>query len=601
MRPHLRIIVLALLSACPASWAAPPAPQANCPEETFRFNNQLMPLKAEIEQGTWKEAADRLGALIQEAGDELIAVDGGTVSFSTWVRGQPYFTNPALAEAYEKLFEEDARRMLDVARLGAAHRPADLAMVAHRYPLTPTARVALAAAADRALDLGDAVAAGVFYEKAVAAGWKPDDQHAKRISTLAPLKTPKRLGRLPMEAKWYGEAAKWPEVKVLPLLAGNAVFVESAKGLNVVADGGNSLWNWAAVKPVEGTTEPANAVDLVARGSLNEPGVLLGLDGLPQIVVSRQPQSQSSEFCLRAFRARDGRPLWTTDGDETFATTMFVGQPLVSGGSVYCVAANDGPQGVQLILLALDIMTGSLQWQRPLAAIIDSPVPHSKMTAKVPPRPGVPPPKPREVEDLWAQSAPAIDESCIYVSPNIGCVIAVGRFDGKIRWTRRYPSLTVPDDRYPTKAAGMEAKAAREFEFASRLAVRTRFSNTPAVAGKVVVVAPYDFGGALGLDKDTGKILWESRDNSIGTLLGATEKTAVFAKLQVSAIDAETGRDRWRQDPSKVQKLTGPSSLIGGFVYAPTAAGMVVWDAEDGRVITSAPKLPDGSKIQVGP
>lgn len=604
MKLHHRIIPL-LLIAIAAPLMGAPLPRAICPEENFRFNNQLMPLTAEMDQGTWKEGAGRLGDLMEEAVDELKTEgDGGLISFGTWARKQPWYAKPELAEACNELRDERARQMLDVARLGATHRPADLAAVAYRFPLTTTARVALVAAADRALELGDAVTAAVLYDKATAAGWKADELHAKRIEALAPVKAARRVGRLPMEAKWYMDRSKWPEPKVLPLLAGNRIFVETGGGLNVLGEAGNSLWNWTAPKPVEGAADPA-PVELITRGLMSMPAVLVGLDGSPEIVVSRLPQSQSMELCLRAFRARDGRPLWTTDGDETFATALFVGQPLVAGAYVYCVVADDGPSGVQLMLLSLDVMTGSLQWRRPLAAITDSVLPRTKIEAK----PGVLPAAPkrgpavargiREADDLWAQSAPGIDEDCVYVAPNIGCVIAVGRLDGKIRWTRRYPSLTCPDDRFPVKPVGpMDAGAIRRWEGESRLRVKSRFSNSPGVTSKAVVVAPYDFGGVLGLDKSDGRVLWESRDFELGTLVGSTDKTILFSGQQVSALDGETGQQRWRQDPLKTQKITGPASLIGGFLYAPTAVGPVAWSVEDGRVTTVAPKLPDAAKLR---
>ena len=98
----------------------------------------------------------------------------------------------------------------------------------------------------------------------------------------------------------------------------------------------------------------------------------------------------------------------------------------------------------------------------------------------------------------------------LILTPNVGYVISVGRFDGKIRWMNGYPLA---------KVHGMDRPA-----IASH-----RFDNHPYVVGSTIVAAAQDAVSATGFDLSTGALLWQSPALVDDTLIGTVGDTAVFA------------------------------------------------------------------------
>jgi hypothetical protein len=109
-----------------------------------------------------------------------------------------------------------------------------------------------------------------------------------------------------------------------------------------------------------------------------------------------------------------------------------------------------------------------------------------------------------------------------------------------------------------------------------------RWSNTPGSLGNVIVAAPQDLAGAMGLERETGKILWSQEAVEAPTLIGAADEVAIFqGAFLIVGMDAK-GQPRWRYEPAKGVSIVGPGVVREGIVYVPTSAGIVGMSARDG-------------------
>jgi len=167
--------------------------------------------------------------------------------------------------------------------------------------------------------------------------------------------------------------------------------------------------------------------------------ILADVYGRARVVVARQPALQAngdSDYCLRAYRAADGKALWTTESQAQLKDVSFTGTPAVCGRFTYAVALSipaaadgTGDQRVSLLLVALDTLTGELRWQTTLGIFTLSVQDRARWSGQQP------------WDGVWEQSEPLVAGDAVYVTPNSGLAAAAGRFDGKLRWLRPYPTV----------------------------------------------------------------------------------------------------------------------------------------------------------------
>jgi hypothetical protein len=179
--------------------------------------------------------------------------------------------------------------------------------------------------------------------------------------------------------------------------------------------------------------------------------------------------------------------------------------------------------------------------------------------------------------DTFAElSEPAVWSDLVLVAPSCGSVIAVGRFDGRVRWVSTYRAAD------PAAAPVRPVPAAD----ASR-ALLNRYRSTPVVCGRVLLAMPQDVPALLAFDVITGKPSAWNTEIAMGDALaiaGAHANTLVLCGPTLRGVDAGgTGKLLWDQRPPRGQFFTGPAVVVGQTVCAPTTAGVLQYDADTGK------------------
>jgi outer membrane protein assembly factor BamB len=249
------------------------------------------------------------------------------------------------------------------------------------------------------------------------------------------------------------------------------------------------------------------------------------------------PRSDVTGNCLRAVRALDGKMLWRSDSadnaDKSLASLQFVPGTVCCGRYVYTLATS-APRS--MFLIALDITTGRPLWRTLLPSL---------------------------AADASQFSGPAgmtVDLDQLLLCPNAGCVIAVDRWNGDVRWIHPYPSLGQVD--------GADAQVGNW-----GVPPTPRFDNRPYVSGATAFFAPQDAESTFALNSRTGENIWNSSAYSTMTLIGAVDQCAILQGTRILAVQvgaASAAEEiRWSYSP-RPESITGPAVIHGDVLFVPT-------------------------------
>jgi outer membrane protein assembly factor BamB len=582
-----KYVLIVALMGC-AAWRCGAAISYGPPDVAVDVAGELRVLEREIAERNYGAAARRFGTLLAaNRGDALTEVGPGTLcTIWAWMSGLPQDARDGMAQAARAEHEEGARRALEGLMGSTSARAEEWFAVARRYPLTRSAGAALVLAGDRSMEAGDFPGARALYELAARDGALLDEVRAKRVELI------KRVGSgdfLPMPADLTGEGsgavrgkkllfggmafdAPWyggqpGTARFFPAACGDGFVVASWKSVSLLRETGQMVWTSTNPKP-SGSFSIERSRGLVFGAS-----VLADVHGRPTIVVVRQPTALEGQYALRAYRGSDGKLLWASellDGQRKDLT--YVGLPVVCGRYVYGVTAarTDRSSGT-LLLSAVDVTSGEAIWQASLGSIIEQSIDERGGKKNIVNQP-------LDLTELADVTEPAVVEDLVVVSPGCGAVMAVGRFDGKVRWVHTYGRAEEPRVR---------DRRGREVE----RVVAPRYGSTPAACERAVVVLPRDSGKMIGLDRATGKRLWQKEALEAYGLAGAVveEDVAVVRGTTVWAVDALTGEEKWKYGATR---LTGPAAVAGRTVMAPVASGVVQLDGVSGEV-KSVYNVPD--------
>ena len=582
-RYHFCVAICLGLAGLANTFAAPPEPLSPpmryaSPEVTFDGGNQLQLLRDEIDKKQLPTAVARLDALLRDDSDSLLSQgdDASVLSIGSWVENLPPETKTLLRPSYEEAIGRAAQQALEEAQAKPDTDPAEFYELARRYPLSRAACAALAQAARQSALLGDVPTAHWMLDAATAGGWLPDPSLQHEIDrSLA--KANNYSGSLPFAASWYGSRTRqaWAAIRSFPATAGDVIFVVGPGQVIAMKGNGAVLWQGPAgaqPNPGQGASAPMG----VTRGPPFSPAILCDAAGAPQLLVVRQPEVHGTGWALRALRASDGHLLWTTEGQDDYGGLVFGSNPAVEGRYVYAIAGEVADQLDHLSLVAIEVTTGRQLWRCDIGT-------ESRTIA---PRPRNQPPA--EVYRPWLnESAPAVCGDLVITSPNVGAVIAVGRFDGKLRWTRGYQTLSDPTYELQRQRDWALEHPTSIPPLASGLSLR--WANTPAVSGDAVVTAPEDSDQVLAVNILDGKPLWQSSYLSDATLVGVSGPMAVMEGETIAAIRVANGAIAWKETEPII---VGPAIVRGINILAPTAAGVAVLSAQTGSAAASSEKIP---------
>jgi outer membrane protein assembly factor BamB len=597
------IVMFGLIGASAARAAVVFAPPDDVPEVAAEIKG----IERELGDANYAAAARRLDALLagRGSGDQLVNLAEGTLtSARAWVEQLPPARRQPLASEYERSFGRAAQAAVEGLRAGRATRPEELYAIARRYPMTRAAGAALVDAADAALRLGDLPAAQAFYQLAARAGATLDGTRARgleeirKIASGVPAPAPADLegiakpqasgriplaGPLPFDAAWFGNASLSGLIRFFPAAYDGRVVLASWNGVTMLRENGQIDWTTANRALDTYSTGRGRGA---GRGILFAPAVLADVHGRPLVVVVRQPVSGSGEqrYALRALNADDGQALWTSETTDGRRDVSYAGLPAVSGRYVYGLAvARTGASTANLVLAAVDVMTGGAIWQTTLGSLAEqSEARGGRKNIRT---------DPLAIDAFAELSEPAVADDLVIVSPNCGSVIAVDRFNGRIRWVGVYRE---------SEGANARQLRVRPVRWATQrdaeAALLLRYKSTPVVCNDVVIAMPQDVPALFAFDRAGGRRLWDSdlQPTEAFGLAGASGNMAILCGTALTGLDAGgTGKRKWHYVPPRGDRFTGPAVVLGETVIAPTSEGIVQLNVTDGteKAVYSVPSF----------
>ncbi len=607
--PYIGVLISYVLAGVLSAQPAPFTP----PTESFDVKNLLPPLQTAMQQGNFADAAARIDAIVHDAPDALIAGEGGVLqSLRVWTDAMPPAAIAGITAEYDKLNASAAKTLLDEVIVKPAATPEEFLAVATAYPCSSVAAEAIGRAAVRMADYGDASAVTELLTRAAARGWKPSDAQEAVLDAIQ--KQPLTTGTaIPVGAPWYGISPLAAARRVIPVGAGGIVFTSTERGIVASKESGELLWQFAV-----GKTDGESAG---ARASFNRPAVLCDAAGKPQLVIARQIVGGTRFGCLRAFRATDGKPLWSTESNSALGSWSLASAPVIAGRTTVVVGIDDTARPSPVGVLAFETMTGRLLWQTQIGS-------YANFTD------GREPGSLRESDALWRCTGVAIDGSDVFANASTGITVCLDRFDGKIRWAKPYTqALTIGDDLISLGRRIIHNEPNAQEPFARRLAELrrllgktplnfppdagerrdgrdvppevlllgqhfsqpARWMSTPAVAGDAVIVAAEDMAGPVALDRKSGVQRWEIASGMDGaSLLGAIGNAAIFVDDKLTAIDATSAKPLWTWAPAVTETINGPPVVAGRAVRLPVGRTAVLLSGETGK---PDPAIPTGPNL----
>jgi outer membrane protein assembly factor BamB len=565
------------------------------PAESFHAPDSLRVIEDQLKRGQFAESATQIESLLRDNLDSISPADERSLmSVGNWLDLASARYLKDLTSAYSAQFDEAARKAFDDLREQPAARAEEFYTLARRYRFSSIAAIAYVEAADRAAQIGDASAASAFFTLAQQRGWQPDDQKAatlavcrilsgeptgdlppvalKRATEMA-AKLNRYRGPLAHDATWYMRSDSVGMAKTIPTAIDGAVYFAAPRHMIALKENGETLWRYAAPEAwARGLA--ADRPNERGRGTVYSPAIFSSPAG-PQILVIRQPFGAGRDFGIRALRASDGKVLWSSDSTNGTESLSFASNPAVAGRYVYAVAIEFNEQSASLLLVALDLMDGHLLFKCPLGTMLQM-----RRAREDPPG----------WDEFWEQTEPAIAGDLVIITPNVGMAAAVGRFDGHLRWTRAYEEKMVIIGRGRTRLFGEPDRLPLPSDADELL----RYSGTPQICGRTVVIAPQDNPSAYGFDLASGSLLWKQESPPATTLIGHTPTLAIFAGDSIEAIDAATGKNRWHYTTPSPARITGPPVVLNSFICIPTTdSKTITLNAETGRPAPSATPPPN--------
>ena len=569
------------------------------PAESFHAPDSLKILEDQLKRGQFIEAATAIESLLRDNANAITPLDErGLMSVGNFLDVTAARYEKELSAAYSGQFDEAAKKALGDLREQPASRAEDFYILARRYRFSSVAAIAYVEAADRAAQIGDFAAASAIYALAQQNGLQPDEQKAGKIAicrVLAgenpgdlPATALKRAaevtakinhyrGPVAHDAIWYMRSDGVGMAKTIPTVADGAFFFAAPRHLIALKEDGQTMWRYAAPEAwARGLA--ADRPNERGRGTVYAPAIFASVPG-PQILVVRQPFGAGRDFGLRALRASDGKVLWSSDTITGIDSLSFASNPTLAGRYVYAVAVEFNEQSASLLLVALDLMDGHLLFKCPLGTMLQM-----RRAREDPPG----------WDEFWEQTEPVVAGDLVIATPNVGMAAAVGRFDGHVRWTHSYEEKMVIIGRGRTRLFGEPDRLPIPSEQDELL----RYRGTPEICGQTVVIAPQDTAAAFGLDLHSGGLLWKKDSPPATTLIGHTPTLAIFAGESIEAIDATTGKNRWRNSPPAPARITGPPVVLNGFVHVPISDSKILTlNAETGHAAQSSIAQPNLRRV----
>jgi outer membrane protein assembly factor BamB/tetratricopeptide (TPR) repeat protein len=627
--------------------------------------------------GRYGEALSELQAVIEEHRGDLLAAER-PVAPGAGASAQPVHPGaarrarerllrlpPEARALYRQRYEHDASLAFERARDRGDR--GDLAEVARQWPLTEAGQRAWWALGDLELERGEVDKAHAAWRRALAALLDEPDlvlatstdwaRAEQRLQSTEGAASPARAGALrrvssarialdtleshptlaapsladglhPVPALGaprgpLPELESWPESRDLPqhpfknsdalfpVRAGDALLVSTSLRLIAFhAWSGALLWDsgecegWSEIvsdrergKYFEGIDDAAAIIAPAAGGRVALAALQIPLTFVDSFHYSANVPVTTiiPDRRLFAFDLETGHRLWSHDppagwdGESgSFAQRMSVaGPPIVCGSRV--LAPFYRLQGrIDYHVGCFDLDTGALLWSTALI----SGQRELNMFGRA--------------EHEFSAPPLVVSGDRVVALTQLGTIAAIDLFTGELLWETLYDQIPLPKN----SMGGFRAPARRSV-----------WRNAPpVVADGVVLATPYDSIEMVGLDLESGGVLWSlphqtvaelAGGSAVDLLVGVRGNSAIVSGNGIGAISAPRGL---RLSPPAVARWSfSDDKLLDGIPWRPVLAGSRVViplkeerieiDAESGSRLATVPWSPgkSGGNLVVGP
>lgn len=289
--------------------------------------------------------------------------------------------------------------------------------------------------------------------------------------------------------------------------------------------------------------------------------VFAQLGGAQQVFAVDSGAGELSENTLQAFDASTGKLLWSKGADgplsEGLSQAHFFSTPVACGDLLVAPFASG-----EEFSLALMTREGRL-----LKTLTLGSAPQGAMPSK-------------------AVLQPTAAEPFVYVPTGAGAMLALETGDWSLRWVFNYEHRVSRDatEMVMTRTSPMAPVTA------TSLTPTLWASNPPVVAAGLVLLAPTDGSKLYAVDRETGTRRWSAPRKEHRYVIGCDASRVYVNGGRVEALKLSDGSSAWEFNDAKP---VGRAALSGGRIFVPVKAGLVILEAETGKLLEKYPNGPD--------
>ncbi|MCA9077681.1 MAG: PQQ-binding-like beta-propeller repeat protein [Planctomycetaceae bacterium] len=279
-----------------------------------------------------------------------------------------------------------------------------------------------------------------------------------------------------------------------------------------------------------------------------------------------------------AYNLDDGRLNWSVGGpqrndlfDPPLAGVLFQGPPVVDGDELYVIGERRGTE----TLFVLDRHTGEQLWSHALAGV------STQIDA--------------DLVRRWWPALPAVHAGVIVCPTTVGWVLAIDRYEHRIRWTHRYSQ----------RREGQQHS--RQATMANQRPINHRWSpSAPMIANGRIVLTPSELPDEIYhtepqivcLDLRTGKQRWHRPKEQDLYVAGIfDDRVIVVGTDHLEARGLKDGRQAWQTAiPDDAGSPSGRGIVSGDDFLLPLQSGEL-WrvSLKDGSIVAKS-KLPNADE-----
>jgi outer membrane protein assembly factor BamB len=196
----------------------------------------------------------------------------------------------------------------------------------------------------------------------------------------------------------------------------------------------------------------------------------------------------------------------------------------------------------------------------------------------------------RLICEFCAPAVCVVDDRVIALT-QLGAIAGLDLFTGEIRWETTYEQITL----HPNH------------DFTPNRRPSYWKNTAPVIAGNTVICTPFDSRELIGLDIDTGAMLWSLEyasiaqacgvmENELDLLIGARDNTVYLGGSKIVALESRAGlheqaptTPKWRpfDDEDLRNPRPGRAVLFGDRILVPTLHKRIDVDIQQGRALST--------------